>query len=78
MIPQLVDGAVDSEIRALINRRLSLKQDLSMHSLNAEVMLRIKQGQVEIEESPVVTDLKFVALRSLFGVVMCGFTETRR
>lgn len=55
---QNVDQAVDHELKTLVNKQTDLAFQLVTQALDTEIMLKIRQGQVEIEESPVVTDLK--------------------
>jgi hypothetical protein len=55
---QSVDVAVANEIASLTSKRYSMIAEQAAVALNTELMLRIRQGQVEIEEAPVVTDLK--------------------
>lgn len=50
--------SVHQEILALENQYNQLQSSVLSNSLNAEVMIRVLQGQVEIAESPVVTDMK--------------------
>lgn len=55
---QNVDQAIGQEIRNFFDKRIELAASLVKQALDTEIMLKIRQGQVEIEESPVVTDLK--------------------
>lgn len=59
---QAIDNAVAAEIKTLKAKRNELIAHASKSRLDMELMLRIRQGQVEIEESPVVTDLKDIEM----------------
>jgi hypothetical protein len=50
--------AIGDEIEMLENRAGSLEESGKRLALNTEVLVKTEQGRVEIEESPVVTDLK--------------------
>jgi len=49
---------LSDDIRGLHSTLLELHSSSLSSNLNTEILLRIQQGQVEIEEAPVVTDLK--------------------
>ena len=52
------DLLLSSSPPPLPSNRSLLHGDRVTNALNTEVMLKVKQGQVEVEEAPVVTDLK--------------------
>lgn len=50
--------AIGEEIQMLEDRARTVQEGRKRLALNTEVMVKTEQGKVEIEESPVVTDLK--------------------
>ena len=54
--------AIANEIRSLSIYHGNLVEARSLFALNAQILLRIQQGQVEIDESPVVSDLREVEM----------------
>lgn len=52
-----MDVALNNELRHLAHYHQQLLDARTLFSLNTELMVRIQQGQVELNESPVVTDL---------------------
>jgi len=65
---QNVENALKTELHALQTKRNELVSEVAKQALDTEIMLKIRQGQVEIEESPVVTDLKDCEMIQKFNV----------
>lgn len=53
----ITEKALNDELMSTLNRKNVLKEQRALHQLNSELFLTVKQGQVEIDEAPVVTDL---------------------
>jgi hypothetical protein len=65
---QLMGAALHSEWRQLAQYLSNVAEARALFSLNCEVVLRIQQGQVEIDESPVVSDLRQCEMIDRAGV----------
>ncbi len=51
------EKSFQDELIATVHRRTKSREERESNILNTEMVLVVKQGQVEIEESPVVTDM---------------------
>ena len=51
------EKTISDEISSTMNRKAAIKEQRVLQQLNSELFFLIKQGQVEIEEAPVVTDV---------------------
>jgi tetratricopeptide (TPR) repeat protein len=51
------EKALNDELVSTVNRKVAAREQRETLQLNTELLMQVRQGQVEIEEAPVVTDM---------------------